>query len=372
MKNILLSVTGASPQVLTETLYGLVAQGKFIPDQIFVITTQHSRQVLIDGLFKDQQFRRLQQEYQLQDILFDESHIWVIADENGRELSDAKGEQDQSIMADFISQKVAELTSDPDTCIHASIAGGRKTMAFYMGYAMSMFGREQDALSHVFVNDEFEFVKDFYFPTIEDNWIDGKREGERLNTKDAVVTLAEIPFVRMRKHFESKLLNQVEDSSFSKTVAMMNAARHELKITINAKSKTLNVLGVDIKLSAKLLALYLFICDQPERQVKVGSTFIHNTDHTKQYLQHIYQLKGDVRVYGTFGLQDEGDWLHQDFTNLQPISAKFIQETLSQLHKKLSSQLPKEVVDKIKVQSDGVKGGSTYSINRDIEIERYW
>lgn len=75
-------------------------------------------------------------------ITFHSDNIWVISDDNGNALVDAKGIDDQSIMADFITRKVAKLTQDNDVAIHASIAGGRKTMAFYMGYAMSLYGRE--------------------------------------------------------------------------------------------------------------------------------------------------------------------------------------------------------------------------------------
>ncbi|MEZ9141695.1 MULTISPECIES: CRISPR-associated ring nuclease Csm6 [unclassified Shewanella] len=368
MKNVLIAVTGASPQVLTETLFGLHIQGKAVPEEVFVITTKASKKMLVDGLFVQGRWQQLISEYSLPPIIFNESNIWVICDEQGHELEDAKREEDQSTMADFITRKIAKLTADPNCAIHASIAGGRKTMAFYMGYAMSLYGREQDALSHVFVTDEFEFVKDFYYPTLQDNWIVGKTSDTLVNTKDAIVTLAEIPFVRMRKQFESDLINQLDDSSFSKTVALMNAASQPLAVTINLKTKKLSVLGVVIKVSAKLLALYLFMISQPQRTIKVGSSFIKNTDFTKQYLQYFFEMNGDLRVYNTFGLLDEGDWTRGDFDNLQPITAKFIQEVLSQFHKKLSSYLPNDVVDKIKVHSDGVKGGSTYSISNTLTV----
>jgi CRISPR-associated protein (TIGR02584 family) len=48
--------------------------------------------------------------------------------------------------------------------LHVSIAGGRKSMGFFAGYAFSLFGRTQDRLSHVLVNDPFESFPDFYFP----------------------------------------------------------------------------------------------------------------------------------------------------------------------------------------------------------------
>ncbi|WP_218916122.1 CRISPR-associated ring nuclease Csm6 [Tolumonas auensis] len=370
MKNILVAVTGASPQVLTETLYALYTQGKIFPQEVYVITTQNAKDILVEGLFHDGHWQRLITDYQMPAIKFDESHIWLIADDEGRVLDDAKAEADQTIMADFITRKTAELTADPDCSVHASLAGGRKTMAFYMGYAMSLYGREQDALSHVFVNDEFEFVKDFYYPTPYDNVITGKKPGDTVNTRDAIVTLAEIPFVRMRRHFEQDLLTHIQDASFSKTVALMNAAQQadHLDVAISYKARTVSVLGVDIKLSAKLLALYLMIAEQPNRTMKLSSAFQSSIEPTKQYLAHFFRLQGDVRVYNTFGLEDEGDWQHQRFEKLKPLTPKFIQEVLSQLHKKLAEHLPVEVVDKIKVHSDGAKGGSTYFINGQLIV----
>lgn len=37
-------------------------------------------------------------------------------------------------------------------------------MGFFVGYALSLFGRAQDRLSHVLVSDPFESLTDFYYP----------------------------------------------------------------------------------------------------------------------------------------------------------------------------------------------------------------
>ena len=46
-----------------------------------------------------------------------------------------------AFIADAITALVRALTADPGSAVHASIAGGRKTMGFYLGYALSLFGR---------------------------------------------------------------------------------------------------------------------------------------------------------------------------------------------------------------------------------------
>ena len=58
-----------------------------------------------------------------------------------------------------------KFTLDDDTQLMVSIAGGRKTMGYYAGYALTLFGRHQDQLSHVLVSEEFEGNRDFFFPT---------------------------------------------------------------------------------------------------------------------------------------------------------------------------------------------------------------
>lgn len=81
---------------------------------------------------------------------------------NGRELDDSRSLDDNQAIADFIIDEVRALTSDENTQLHASIAGGRKTMTFFLGYAMSLFGRTQDRLSHVLVSEPYENLPDFF------------------------------------------------------------------------------------------------------------------------------------------------------------------------------------------------------------------
>ncbi|MCK7629356.1 CRISPR-associated ring nuclease Csm6 [Shewanella putrefaciens] len=152
MKHILLSAIGSHPQLITETLYDLYAAGKPHPDEIYVITTLDSVKKLKQGLLADGQLAKFEAHYSRQAAIFNDNHIWVIEDSVGRPAFDAKNAQEQIAMADFITRKVYALTSRDDVAVHASVSGGRKTMAFYLGYAMSLLGRKQDELSHVFVN----------------------------------------------------------------------------------------------------------------------------------------------------------------------------------------------------------------------------
>ena len=370
MKQILIAVTGASPQVLTETVYALHKQGSPMPEEVFVLTTANSKQTLEKGLFVDGHWQQLFDDYQLPMIHFGSENIWLIEDEHGNALSDAKAESDQSVMADFITRKVAELTSDNNLAIHASIAGGRKTMAFYMGYAMSLYGREQDVLSHVFVDDDFEFVSEFYYPTPYDKYIVGRDKQKVVNTREANVTLAEIPFVRMRSQVDESIYNQMQSHSFSKTVSALNIAHSsEIKVKISTKDKTLDVAGVPVKLTAKALAIYLFFVKKAMRTETLGRVFEEDVDQTREYLEVLDSMKADVRLYKSMGLEDEGQWRQNDFELTPKLTKDFVRQSLSAFHKTLEGRLVPDIVDKIKVHSDGAKAGASYSVSSEIIIQ---
>jgi CRISPR-associated protein (TIGR02584 family) len=82
-----------------------------------------------------------------------------------RPLEDIRSPDDNRRAADGITELIREFTADPDCALHVSIAGGRKTMGFFLGYALSLYGRPQDKLSHVLVSEPFESSSGFYYPT---------------------------------------------------------------------------------------------------------------------------------------------------------------------------------------------------------------
>ena len=92
MKNVLLIVTGASPQVLTETLFSLYLQGKPMPEEVFVITTKSTKAMLTDELFKQGHLAKLIADYQLPNIELPDENIWLIEDDKGQAINDAKFE----------------------------------------------------------------------------------------------------------------------------------------------------------------------------------------------------------------------------------------------------------------------------------------
>jgi len=158
-RRVLLAVAGLSPQIVTETLYALAMRGEpvSIPTEVRLITSSEGAQRARLSLLSADPgwFGRLCRDYGLPPISFSEAHIEVLHDADGNVLADIRDPDDNARVADQITETVRALTADPECALHVSIAGGRKTMGYYAGYALSLFGRPQDRLSHVLVSEPF-------------------------------------------------------------------------------------------------------------------------------------------------------------------------------------------------------------------------
>ena len=225
-RRTLLAVTGLSPQIVTETLYALaVAQTPaFAPTEIHLLTTAEGARLARAALLHtdDGQFHTLLRDYpQAGHPAFDESHIHVIAGPGGQPLADIRTLEENAAAADAITALVARLTADSENALHVSIAGGRKTMGFYLGYAFSLYARPQDRLSHVLVTSPFESHQDFFYPPRSPRRL-AARDGGHIDTADAVVTLADIPVVRLRHGLPVAL--QRGTASFNEAVTAVQAS----------------------------------------------------------------------------------------------------------------------------------------------------
>ena len=355
MKTILLSVMGTSPQVLTETLYAIHMQGKAFPDEVYLITSANAKVKAVEWLFEKGQIEHLKAHYNLPDFKFELSHILLMEHDDGEAVFDGREEGDQQSIADSITRIVAQFTADENYRIHASIAGGRKTMAFYMGYAMSMFGREQDVLSHVFVSKEFEFSDEFFFPTLNDNYI-ARGRGD-LNTKNAKVTLAEIPFVRMRNMVDQGLINQMEHNSFSQSIELLNAYKNQ-KITVEVATnkKCLLVNGIEVKLAPKELAFYLWLSKLPLRQINVSRQFCTDAAYSASYLKTYSMIAGDSRVFASFNVEREdvdesSEESLSNFPALKPFEKDWLQQARSKINGQLKKWLDESLATAVEIKS---------------------
>ena len=256
-RKILLAVTGLSPQIVTETLYALAVgqDTPWVPDEIHLITScegaERARLSLLDPVAG--QFHALCRDYpSLATASFPPGNIHLIRDGAGQPLSDIRTPEDNALAADTIHAVVRSLTEDPDTELHVSIAGGRKTMGFFLGYALSLFGRPQDRLSHVLVSEPFENSWAFFYPTPYENIIE--TAGKKLvDTQSARLSLAEIPFVSLRHGLPTALLDG--SARFDATVAAAQASLGPARLLIDLATRQVQAAGHRFRLPPAALAL---------------------------------------------------------------------------------------------------------------------
>jgi len=233
-RRILLAVTGMSPQIVTETLWALAVRQdpRFLPTEIHVVSTQEGADRVRLQLLASESgyFHRLRADYDLPEILFGEEQIHVIHNADGL-LSDIRSPADNEAAADYLTTLVQELTQDADAALHVSLAGGRKTMGYYLGYALSLFGRPQDRLSHVLVSEGYESSPLFFYPTPKQQIIYVGPQQRPLDTAQAQIDLAVIPFVRLREDLPTKYLH--EGLRFTEVVAAANRALQEPLLEID-------------------------------------------------------------------------------------------------------------------------------------------
>lgn len=190
-KNILVCVSGLTPQIVTETLFCLTVQKKIRVDELYILTTKRGRDVIVgidDAPYTPKiplktELKELCKKYKIKPPLFEnnDDHI-IVAKEESLELSDIRTDKHNVLFPNKTSEFISRLASDLDSTLYCSISGGRKSMSVHLSNVLSLFARENDKLLHVLTKEEHEF-KGFY----------------PINNKEARdLELAEIPFVRLR------------------------------------------------------------------------------------------------------------------------------------------------------------------------------
>ena len=262
-RRVLFAVTGMSPQVVTETLWALIEERNVVPTEIRLVTTLPGRECAVRDLLHpiEGMFHRLCKDLHLTGrIRFDESCIIVISDEEGRPLEDIRTPEDNACAANVIMREIRSLCSDPTAQVHVSIAGGRKSMGFFAGCALSLFGRMQDSISHVLVSEPFEGSRGFFYPSPAGRKMTSA-DGEPLEPQDARVTLADIPFVRLREGLPDKLLDGT--SSFGEAVAEAQAEmRRAPTLVLCSRDLSLWCSDIEVRLPPMPYVVYWWLAER--------------------------------------------------------------------------------------------------------------
>lgn len=360
-RRILLCVAGLSPQIITESLYALAVQQTptFIPTEIHLITTtEGARRARLFLLSNDQgQFYRLCADYGLNPaaIRFDDSTIHLIPDSNGQSLADIRSEADNAAAADAIMHTVRTLTADANAAVHASIAGGRKTMGFFLGYAMSLLGRPHDRLSHVLVSSPFESHPEFFFPPKTQRVLIAQPNNQPVDTAEAVITLADIPFVRLRDAVDDELLH--DGGSYSETVHRTQANLEPVELVLDLDNSRIRCGGQILKLAPRLLAL-LALLAQRLQQGQPGILRGAASGADNQDFLSIYNDLPGSKDTSSQKVAEQG---------LEP---EQLQVMVSKLNRQIKNQLGKHPAKPYLVRPQGARARKRYELSLRAEQVR--
>jgi CRISPR-associated protein (TIGR02584 family) len=256
-------VSGMSPQVLTETVWALGTPGDFVPTEIRVLTTLKGRQKLMDSLLSDTHpvLMRLCEEWNLAPITFGPEQIEVLQAKDGTLMEDLLTPADNEAAADHICRWIQTAARDEHAALHVSIAGGRKTMGYFAGYALSLFGRMQDRLSHVLVSEPYEILhgpEGFFYPTRESRQVFNAARTLGADARDARVHLAQIPFVRIGLGMHNDILTHGD--SFSEAVAKAEKHLATPALTLDFASRSITCgTAAPIRLAPQAFAFYAWL-----------------------------------------------------------------------------------------------------------------
>lgn len=245
-KNILVCVSGLTPQIITETFFCLTVKQKIQIDELYILTTRRGKEVIL-GIDQARNTPKVSLKKELQNLCTDykvkfplfelnDNHI-ITAKEESIELYDVRTDKDNILFPNKVMDFIRKLTMNQNSILHCSISGGRKTMSVHLAFALSIFGRENDKLYHVLTSEENEF-KDFYPKT----------------KKDAkLLELAELPYVRLRSILSKELQeDRLIKYSYDQIVA---ATQKSLKLLLKQDVLILNIPNREIQFNVNRVRL---------------------------------------------------------------------------------------------------------------------
>lgn len=350
-KNILICVSGLTPQIVTETLFCLAVKEKIPIDEIYVLTTKRGRDVIL-GLDEhpstpktalSKEIKNLCKHYKIRKPKFEENdtHI-IVAKEESIELSDIRSDKDNILFPNRVASFIREKTADPNNALYCSITGGRKSMSVHLANALSLFARENDKLLHVLTSEENEF-KGFY-PM-------NKKEAKELE-------FSEIPFIRLRSILGSEIKNLKNYSDFvEQTQKQLKALTDKTKIILKTDTREVKFGMNSVKLEPQEFAIYfkmLELKQEGKEKFSVG----HLTDI--EFAQAVFSFMKEKYPYYYFDENKKKPWWEKGFR------PEAIRSKRSKINKCLLTLFEDDVTaNQFLISSEREYGNTKYFIKAD-------
>jgi hypothetical protein len=285
----------------------------------------------------------------------------VLHDRSGAPLPDIRTIEDNEAAADAITEHIRELTQSDDSALHVSIAGGRKTLGFFVGYALSLYGRRQDRLSHVLVTQPYESHPDFYYPTPYSRVIHTFPPDSRpLDTQNAEITLAEIPFVRLRDGLPKPLLQG--RTRFSEVIAQAQRSLDPPELILDRATRRIRCSGIDVELKPIDFAFYAWFAG---RLLDAGTGLKRTGVSESEAMELLYEYRRLVSEYS-------GDYERVEKTVFEKLEKGtfhvYFDQRKSRLHKALDEALGEAMARRYYIERGGDEG---FALRLDVAQVRF-
>ncbi len=328
MKTILITVSGMSPAIITETVWALATEKPpVIPDEVIVITTLKGetdiQRLLLDpangwkgasvwdtlrtSVFKECKIapdsRKLQMAIRIIDLPGN-AGVRVKA-------ADIRTREENAEAADFILNTLSPHAIAEDCHVIASIAGGRKTMGALLYGAMTLVAKETDRVTHVLVNEPYEMCRTFFYPAQPLKKLEAGPPGKTVtvDASKALIELADLPFVPLRNGFQ-----HLGDGKLG-FHGLVNRYSTELKrstdqkpaISLDSQNSTLTINGLVLELTGRELQVALFLYGRAKEGKKA---FQNQKEAALPFIKFVSEWKSQLPNHKAVFLT--GDKIHAD------------------------------------------------------------
>ncbi len=184
-------------------------------------------------------------------------------------------------------------------------------MGFLAGYALSMFARPQDRLSHVLVAEPFQSHPDFHFPPRAPKLLK-MHDGRAVSTAEANLVLAEIPIVRLRDRLPAAMLSG--DLGYSQAVAEAQRALDPPKMIVVVDDRKIICADTPVELRPATFAFALWLAERA-RELGPQAGAVHWADADRLELAAVFSRLGLADPPGS-GHNLEETWFREQKSRL--------------------------------------------------------
>ncbi|MFQ5639584.1 MAG: CRISPR-associated ring nuclease Csm6 [bacterium] len=365
---------GLHPKVFTESLYALCVKRRVPVSEVTVIATASAKQKTIEILLSSDagKYHQLCREYpeQFKSIQFSANSIRVAGNDN-EGIWDISHSGHSQAYLDLIMKTVAEITAQEKVCLHAVVAGGRRTLSVYLAMVMQLLAREQDRLYHLVVHPwEVETNSDFYYPTRESRPMvtDG---GTAFDARDVSVELVEIPFIRLRNRLAAGKVNL--SNGYHHLLAWvqeeLNGALVFPELILDLATHSLKIGEDTVRLQPQQFAFYWYFADLSRNRPQNIQIAEFEKYFERPRSPYASERMRDA-LCERFNLVDPGGEMQRKFiaTVLEnrELPMTWVLQKISRVNERIRSQLTQlHLVPFYQISSVGKYGHKSYGIKVD-------